>query len=411
MQTFDDDDDEDFQPIQREAPQLTRVESGAIPKAKEYLVKLTQRQAPYQPPQTFSGSKASQREEQLIALLETLKKENSSIEEHISNIENQPLKKKQEESLEELMVEELDELNKDRSNLKQQVQQISARVKKMMQDNTEVGKSIKVSTTQMNKILEARLKKLKWEEEMERAKQHEQLKDDQRRKEVQRKARNRLNTLQNTREGHKQKKAEKIQKLKEEREKENQMKAMINEYESLLLKNRRLKSNFQTAVQGHQKTIEASATKKKPKNLLKKEIQIEAQRVTELDEELEELQKIEQNLVENLGQSIQQKNTLKNKLDAIVNSKLKENEILQLLGKKAEEQGFMKYSPAKNIEESTSRSPHKKRKINARRLYDESIQREKQKRLEIESKIFLLKIHKFWKWFFKKSNFQISRDK
>lgn len=274
--------------------------------------------------------------------MKKLEKENREILKSISALETQQGFVQTSNQVEDEMVGELVELGKDRKDLESKLELLDSRINRIAKENEMVEKSILKEDKKIRKVLKARLEKMEWDKELSTI-------EDQRKKEikkrkitVKKKKKERIEKLQNSKKEHIEEKLQIIHQTKEEKKKAAVLKELIDRYDLLIKDNKKLKARLEGTLSSKDKECGVGKMKQVRGEMLKKEIEQEAQCVYELDEQIELMQRKEEELLQQLSQSVQQKNQLKSQFGVILNKKLKTSDIKKILGEDDEEDSSAK---------------------------------------------------------------------
>jgi hypothetical protein len=224
-----------------------------------------------------------------------------------------------------------DALDEEKKKLEKELRAVENRIKHIMTENEEIEAEMTSYDQKAKKILEARAKKLEWEKK--KAKELEIVEEAERKKReyLVIKAVERDNIISQRR-GHFSKIQD--QAMEEQREQMKMSKALktkIDEYEMILREHKKLQSQTMLPSSKVDQLHRVQTEHREKKEKLTTKVKLESAAVSELDKKLEKLRELEQKMVQDKKASLNQKGQIKSHLQDIINKKLDENEIKELL--------------------------------------------------------------------------------
>lgn len=280
----------------------------------------------------LSGASLVERDKLLEDMIKELRRENDSLQQAVKQLEDKPEEKVEVVKVDDVF-EKLDDLGEERKKMEREMQAIENRIRHMQAENDEAEKEIAEYDVKTRKVLEARQKKIEWErqrqEELEKAKEA----NTKRRIELIEAAKLRDQVISQRRDVFSKQSKKLMDDIEADRDVREKLKARVVEYEQILAEHRRLKALKDTKANKQDHAFEERQRKKDQKMQLEQRVRDEANRLTEMDRRLERLKLLEQQMMEDKQRTMTQKGVLKSQFHDILNRKLDEKEIKDILAR------------------------------------------------------------------------------
>lgn len=230
--------------------------------------------------------------------------------------------------------EHVSALGDEKKKLERELRAVENRIKHIMAEHEEIESEMAGYDAKAKKILEARSKKIEWEKQKEQdLKVAEQIAKEKR-EDLARKAAERDLMIAQRRETQSKQQEQVYHDLKTEKKIAEVLKDKVIEYERVLKENKKLQTLTAVPPSKIDQLHRIKNEKKQKREFLMSKARLESQAVNELDKKLEKLKQIEQRMLEEKKVSLTQKGLLKSHLQDIMNKKMQESEIQELLANK-----------------------------------------------------------------------------
>lgn len=278
----------------------------------------------------ISGADLKDREQLIDQMISQLKSKNELIKETIHK-QTELNEKVQENFNEDEAQNKLEVLSDEKKELEKELRAVENRIKHILTEKEEIEGEMANFDKKAKRILEARAKKIEWEKKRALELQHAKELELKKREQLAIKAVERDQII-SQRKNHFSKHQEKVQtELKEEKKMSENLKRKIEEYEMVLREHKKLQGMSSVPLskidQLHRQTTEKKVKKEKIESKLK----LESAAVSELDKKLERLRKFEEKMIEEKKASQSQKGHLISHLHDVMNKRMDETEIQDLL--------------------------------------------------------------------------------
>lgn len=276
------------------------------------------------------GASLVEREKILEEMIKQLLAENNGLKSQLESMENAPDNRPTPVSL-DTEISKLEELADDKKKLEKEMTAVENRIRHLQAENDEMEKEIASYDLKTRKVLEARQKKLEWEKQKQKEIAEAQEINKLRRIELVEASKLRDQVISQRREVQSKNTSKLMEDIQADREVRDKLKEKVSEYEKILAEHRKLRTLKETKEHKHDFGFDDRSKKKELKVKLEQKVKDEAQRLTEIDKRLERLKVLEQQMLEERKQTMTQKGILKSQFQDILNRKLDEKEIKDIL--------------------------------------------------------------------------------
>lgn len=279
-----------------------------------------------------SGASLVEREKLLEEMIKELLAENSGLKKQLQTIDEAPDNRPSPVST-DTEIAKLEHLGEDKKKLEKEMQAVENRIRHLQAENDDMEKEISTYDLKTRKVLEARQKKLDWEKQKRVEIMNAQEVNKQRRIELVEASKLRDQVISQRREGQGKATSKLMEEIQADRDVRDKLKEKVAEYERAFAEHRKLKALKDSKEHRNDHTYENITKKKEEKTKLEQKVRDEAQRLSEIDRRLERLKVLEQQMLEEKKQTMTQKGLLKSQFQDILNRKLDEKEIKDILAR------------------------------------------------------------------------------
>lgn len=234
----------------------------------------------------------------------------------------------------EIVQEKVNTLGDEKKKLERELRAVENRIKHILAEHEEIESEMAGYESKAKRILEARSKKLEWEKQKEQELKLAEQMAKEKREELAKKAIERDQLINQRREIHTRQQEKVHSDIKEEKKVAGSLREKILEYEKVLKEHKKLQSLSFVHPSKVDQLHRIKNEKKQKKDYLMSKAKLETQAVSDLDKKLEKLKQLEQRMLEEKKISLTQKGIMKSHLQDIMNKKIQENEISELLSSK-----------------------------------------------------------------------------
>lgn len=278
------------------------------------------------------GASLVEREKILEDMIKQLLAENNGLKSQLETLDNAPDTRPAPVSI-DTETTKLEELAEDKKRLEKEMTAVENRIRHLQAENDDMGKEIASYDLKTRKVLEARQKKLDWEKQKQKEIAEAQQTNKLRRIELVEAAKLRDQVISQRREVQGKNSSKLMEDIQADRDIRDKLKEKVAQYEKILAEHRKLKTLKETKEHKHEYGFDDRSRKKELKVKLEQKVKEEAQRLTEIDKRLDKLKVLEQQMLEERKQTMTQKGVLKSQFQDILNRKLDEKEIKDILGR------------------------------------------------------------------------------
>lgn len=276
------------------------------------------------------GSNLRERDSFIGQMIDELKAKNEGLKDNLQH-KLYGEEKTSEEFEEEVAQEKVETLGDEKKKLERELRAVENRIKHILAEHEEIESEMAGYESKAKRILEARSKKIEWERQKERELQLAEEMARKKREELAKKAEERDQLISQRREINSRQQEQAQQDVKAEKKVAEALREKISEYEKVVKEHKKLMSLNIVHPSKVDQLHRIKTEKRQKKDYLVSKAKLESQAVSELDKKLEKLRQVEQRMLEEKKVSLTQKGLLKSHLQDIMNKKIQENEISELL--------------------------------------------------------------------------------